>query len=205
MKMYSKGALISGFVVFILNVSGGLMVSQNTSAKNTIIPSHITAINYFENEYGLTFGRIEDFKSVERLPDLIYAGSVDGIAGYVMKTDYLSETTRTAPLFDVDGKTIIGSISVGGKKTNYPKNRNGQTYGSATEATSPETEPELIEAIGVDGTEGYVLKKDLDGEQPSTPEEAIALQNSRAADGRDIPLYDLDGENVIGVFHIGGK
>lgn len=203
MKMYSKGALISGFVVFIISVSGGLILSQNTSAKNTIDSSHITSVDYFENEQGLTFGTIEDSNSVEILPDLIYAGSVDGIAGYVMKTDYLSETTRIAPLFDVDGKTIIGSISVDAKKTNYPKNRNGQTYGSAGEPTSPE--PELIEAIGVDGTEGYVLKKDLDGEQPSTPEEAIALQNSRAADGRDIPLYEMNGENVIGVFHVGGK
>ncbi|MEC0125914.1 hypothetical protein [Paenibacillus pabuli] len=204
MKMYYKGALISCFVVFIISVSGGLMVSQNTSAKNPINPSHITPIDYSENEHGLTFGTIEESNSVEILPDLIYAGSVDGIAGYVMKTDYLSETTRSVPLFDVDGKTIIGSISVGAKKTNFPKNRNGQTYGSAGEATSPETEPELIEATGVDGTEGYVLRKDLDGEQPSTPEEAIAQQNSRAADGRDIPLYDLDGENVIGVFHVGG-
>lgn len=86
---------------------------------------------------------------MELLPDLIYAGSVDGIAGYVMKTDYLSETTRIAPLFDVDGKTTIGSISVGAKRTDFPKNRNGQTYGSAVEATSPETESELIEAFGV--------------------------------------------------------
>lgn len=75
----------------------------------------------------------------------------------------------------------------------------------AVEATSPETEPELIEAIGVDGTEGYVLKKDLDGEQPSTPEEAIAQQKSKAAEGRDIPLYDMDGENMIGVFRVGGN
>ncbi|MFC9709285.1 hypothetical protein ACFTRD_14160 [Paenibacillus sp. NPDC056933] len=203
MKMYSKGALISGFVIIIISVSGALMVSQNTSAKNTISPSLITPIEYSKNEHGLTFGTIEDSNSVEILPDLIYAGSVDGIAGYVMKTDYLSETIRVAPLFDVDGKTIIGSISVGSRKTNYPKNRNGQTYGSAGEPTSQE--PELIEAIGEGGTEGYVLKKDLDGEQPNTPEEAIALQNSRAADGHDIPLYDMDGENVIGVFHVGGK
>jgi len=52
---------------------------------------------------------------------------------------------------------------------NYPKNKNGQTYGSSAGATSPETEPELISAIGEDGTEGYVLKKDLDGELPKSP------------------------------------
>lgn len=88
---------------------------------------------------------------------------------------------------------------------NYPENENGQTYGSSSDAASPETEPELISAIGVDGTAGYVLKKDLDGEQPKSPQDAIALQNNRSPDGRDIPLYDVEGTTVIGVFHVGGK
>ncbi|WP_052475958.1 sigma-E factor regulatory protein RseB domain-containing protein [Cohnella kolymensis] len=85
----------------------------------------------------------------------------------------------------------------------FPTNENGQTYGSASDATSPETEPDLIKAHGVDGTEGYVLKTDLDGEMPRNPQEALAQQESRPAGGRDIPLYDVDGETVIGVFHIG--
>lgn len=42
---------------------------------------------------------------------------------------------------------------------NYPKNKNGQTYGSAADATSYETGPDLISATGVDGTTGYLLKK----------------------------------------------
>lgn len=88
---------------------------------------------------------------------------------------------------------------------NYPENENGQTYGSSADAASPETEPDLISAIGVDGTTGYVLKKDLDGEQPKSPEEAIALQNSKSPGGLDIPLYDVEGATVIGVFHVGGK
>lgn len=88
---------------------------------------------------------------------------------------------------------------------NYPENKNGQTYGSSADASSPETEPELISDIGVDGTEGYVLKKDLDVEQPKSPEDAIAIQNSRSPGGPDIPLYDVEGATVIGVFHVGGK
>jgi hypothetical protein len=65
------------------------------------------------------------------------------------------------------------------------------------------TRPDLISAVGVDGTHGYVLKKDLDGEQPKTLEEALAIQKNRPASGRDIPLYDVDGKTIIGVFHIG--
>ncbi|TDF95184.1 hypothetical protein [Paenibacillus piri] len=123
----------------------------------------------------------------------------------MLKKDYLGELGHNVPLYDVDWKTIIGSFHIRAKIMNYPKNKNGQTYGSAADAASPETEPELISAIGVDGTSGYVLKKDLDGEQPKSPEEAIAIQNSRSPGGRDIPLYNVDGEAIIGVFHVGGK
>ncbi|WP_458127093.1 hypothetical protein [Paenibacillus sp. Z3-2] len=204
MKMYSKDALLSLFVVFIISVSGGLMVFQNSSAKNTINPSHITPIDYSENEHGLTFGTIKESNSFEILPDLIYAGSVNGIKGYLLKKDYLGEP-GDVPLYDVYGKNIIGPFHISPKNMNYPKNKNGQTYGSSADATSPETEPELISAIGEDGTAGYVLKKDLDGELPRSPEEAIAIQNSRSPDGRDIPLFDVDGETEIGVFHVGEK
>ncbi|WP_181469871.1 hypothetical protein [Paenibacillus sp. MDMC362] len=50
-----------------------------------------------------------------------------------------------------------------------------------------------------------MLKKDLDGEQPKSPQDAIAIQHNRSPDGRDIPLYDVEGTTVIGVFHVGGK
>ncbi|NPV71705.1 MAG: peptidase M56 BlaR1 [Firmicutes bacterium] len=86
----------------------------------------------------------------------------------------------------------------------YPRNENGQTYGSAAYATSPDTEPDLIAAPGVDGTLGYVRKVDLDGPPPKTPDESLAPQ--RRAGGsirvRYIPLYAVDGETVIGVFKI---
>jgi len=48
-------------------------------------------------------------------------------------------------------------------------------------------------------------KKDLDGELPKSPGEAIAIQNSRSPDGRDIPLFNVDGQSVNGVLHVGGK
>lgn len=38
--------------------------------------------------------------------------------------------------------------------------------------------------------------------RPKSPKEAIAIQNSRSIEGCDIPLYDVDGETVIGVFHV---
>lgn len=83
----------------------------------------------------------------------------------------------------------------------YPKNSSGETYGSALEAISPETEPDLIKAMGEDGTIGYVRKTDLEEELPSTPEEALEKQ-AQAGNGKEILLYDVDGKKVIGKFKI---
>jgi hypothetical protein len=86
---------------------------------------------------------------------------------------------------------------------NFPKNENGQTYGSLLNATSSSTEPDLVEAIGVDGTSGYVKSKDLSGESPKTPEEALAkARKLKENGGPRITLYDVNGKNVIGEFHI---
>jgi len=84
----------------------------------------------------------------------------------------------------------------------YPTNEYGQTYGSDSLATSPDTEPDLILAQGVDGTKGYVLNEDLNPELPKTPEEAME-QMRKYPNGRTIPLYDVDGKTIIGKFHIG--
>ncbi|WP_130610160.1 hypothetical protein [Cohnella abietis] len=192
-------------MIFFVCVVAGAVAFQSTFAKSAINQSPTNPPNYPENEIGQTYGSAEEATPVEMLPDLIHVGSVNGLAGYVLKKDYLGELGRDVQLYDADGKTIIGSFHIGAKNMDYPKNKNGQTYGSVANATSPETEPELINAIGLDGTQGYVLKKDIDGEQPKSPEEAIAIQNSRSPGGRDIPLYDVDGETVIGVFHVGGK
>lgn len=185
------------------NENGQTYGSGLDATKTTINQSHTKVPNYPKNDDGQTYGFVTDATFIETLPDLIQMGTINDIAGYAQKKDYLGDESRDVPLYDVDGKTVIGSIHIGAKNMNYPKNKNGQTYGSATDATSPETRPELISAIGVDGKKGYVLKKDIDGEQPKSPEEAIAKQNSRSPGGLDIPLYDVDGKTIIGVFHIG--
>ncbi|MET3544732.1 hypothetical protein ABID47_001326 [Paenibacillus favisporus] len=201
MRMYFSSIRILIVVGCIVFVVGSAMVFQSTDAKSTMNQSKTNSLNYPENEHGQTYGSAQEDNSADLLPELIHAGSVNGIQGYLLKKDYLGEP-GDVPLYDVDGKTVIGTFHVGAKNMNFPKNKNGQTYGSSADAASPDMEPELIRAIGVDGTAGYVLKKDLDGELPKTPEEAIAMQNSRSPDGRDIPLYDVDGESVIGLFHV---
>lgn len=89
------------------------------------------------------------------------------------------------------------------EKPMFPKNIKGQTYGSAADVKSSDA-PDLIEAFGIDGNIGYVLKKDLDEDMPKSPEEAVARIQAKNLSGniRYIPLYESDGETVIGKFRI---
>lgn len=125
----------------------------------------------------------------------VIAGTI-AINNISAKTDNQSSpaavpTDRQVPPKDENGMTI------------FPKNKNGQTYGSAADATTPENEPDLIKAWGVDGNLGYVKSSDLYGKRPKTPEEAIAKQNRERKEGdRIIPLYESDGKTIIGSFKI---
>lgn len=97
--------------------------------------------------------------------------------------------------------------------TTFSINSKGLTYGSALNATSREEEPDLIAAIGVDGTEGYVYASDLEEKMPSSPAEAVAItkaikekkaksKNNKPVVIRSIPLYSSDGKTIIGTFDI---
>lgn len=70
----------------------------------------------------------------------------------------------------------------------------------------------MIAAIGRDGQAGYIYKTDLEAGNPKTPAEALAQQQQYeamaiASEGRrvlvrSIPLYDVNGETVIGEYDI---
>jgi len=86
-------------------------------------------------------------------------------------------------------------------KDGYPTNDNGLTYGpNMGDMTIILGEPDLLLTKGENGTIGYAKKVDLDGPQPKTPEEAVKLNDTYP---REIPLYDADGETIIGKFIIG--
>lgn len=114
------------------------------------------------------------------------------------------------------GVVLVAGIAIGmfgihyetanaGNNYVFPKNQYGQTYGSSADATSYETEPDLIAAKGVNGTKGYVKRTDLEQPFPKTPQEAVALMKQNLAHPtREIPLYDVDGKTVIGKFIVGG-
>jgi hypothetical protein len=75
-------------------------------------------------------------------------------------------------------------------------NDKGETYGSLV--YHDETDLYLVEAIGVDGTEGYIKTSDMNQDLPQTPEEAIQSMIEPKVD-KYINLYDSN-ENIIGKF-----
>lgn len=114
------------------------------------------------------------------------------------------------------GTSVAWAVHVNNERVQYRINKNGQTYGSVdpTLKDSAEQEPpQLIAAIGVDGTDGYVNLDDLNGNQPTNPDEAIKYMEELEAAVEEakqsgseyldfIPLYDSDGETVVGQFGI---
>lgn len=102
---------------------------------------------------------------------------------------------------------LVGSVY-------YPVNEQGQTYGSSSLAYEQIPEgilaseaieylPDLVSVVNSDGTEGYVLKEDFHPSTPTSPEEAIQMQNDGAFDEKEVPLYASDGKTVLGTFTTG--
>ena len=83
-------------------------------------------------------------------------------------------------------------------KESYLVNKNGETYGNLLTAKKIGYEPDLIEAIGISGVEGYVKRVELNLEEPSNPIEAI--NQTRNLKSRTINLYNEDGITVVDSF-----
>jgi hypothetical protein len=100
-------------------------------------------------------------------------------------------TSRIALVVTVPAATAA-TADEAAQRDGFPVNARGETYGSGVDAISPEQEPDLILATGVDGTQGYVRADEL---SPPIPDPATF-----AGEDREIPLYAADGVTVIGTF-----
>ena len=75
----------------------------------------------------------------------------------------------------------------------YPVNQSGESYGSGLLAEIVGEEPDLIEAIGVNGIVGYVRAEELEADYDVPPEEDVIIS-----------VYDLDGL-VVDTFVLNGR
>lgn len=89
----------------------------------------------------------------------------------------------------------------------YNINKNGESYGTSLD--SPDgRDPDLVAVLGDNGIVGYARSTDLDGEKPSSPEEAIRMQEEREKAGNPpivVNVYKSDGVTVIDTFTIGDR
>lgn len=76
-------------------------------------------------------------------------------------------------------------------------NSDGQTYGSGASATTDADLPDLVAAIGDDGTTvGFVRSADLTEAPAANPAEASKQSSAE----RTIPLFNEDGQTQVGTF-----
>ncbi|MBS2939660.1 hypothetical protein KDN32_18120 [Nocardioides sp. J2M5] len=79
-------------------------------------------------------------------------------------------------------------------------NAKGETYGVQRDGRSPD----LLAVVTTDGRQGYAYVEELDGGPPPTsPADALAQQEADAGVRRSVPVYESDGETLIGEFLVG--
>jgi hypothetical protein len=112
-----------------------------------------------------------------------------------------SVTITTPP----ESSWTIAATYVSERTTEWAVNDNGETYGALNEGG----EPDLIAVIATNGNDGFVHAGELakaDGsEQAATftsPEQALAWQDSMAGKNVSVPVYQNDGESRVGEFTI---
>ncbi|MCL2036205.1 MAG: hypothetical protein FWG83_02310 [Oscillospiraceae bacterium] len=106
--------------------------------------------------------------------------------------------TKIKPLFNDSNHEKVAEFV----KPDYEVNENGETYGSAM-GVCPEDSPVLTAVVGDNGNRGYARTEDLMGEMPSSPEEALRIQEERIKSGdtkRVVNVYEKDGITIIDTF-----
>ena len=83
--------------------------------------------------------------------------------------------------------------------TEWAVNENGDTYGAA----NGKGEPDLVSVIATNGKLGYAYSKDLQGPEINNPQEAIEYMETMKGTTLMVPVYESDGETVIGDFQMG--
>lgn len=111
---------------------------------------------------------------------------------------YTSYTGYKSPNNTLSRSTTQADISM--LQTEYALNSAGETYGSALSEYTIGYEPDLISAIGTNGASGYVKADDLNPKYQSL-DEVLSLDFENGGTVL-IPLYDVDGETVIGEFEL---
>lgn len=152
-----------------------------------------------------------------------YSVSISGIsaAGMVVNCEAEGLSSGTTE-FAIEDPTIPRELTItataGGTYTvdaefvvrapfDFPKNANGQTYGSPVKDAT--NSPDLIFAVGTDvrgrPVQGYLLRTDTQTPEEFAPGGWIAWLSEIQAeypDGQPLPLYSTNGTTILGTFRL---
>jgi hypothetical protein len=84
-------------------------------------------------------------------------------------------------------------------ETEWAVNENGDTYGAANDRG----EPDLLSVIATNGKLGYAYSRELQGPEINNPQEAMEYMEKMKGTTLMVPVYESDGETVIGEFQAG--
>lgn len=100
---------------------------------------------------------------------------------------------------DVGWKVVANYVRT--ETSEWGINAKGETFGVQRHGKSPD----LIAVITTDGKQGYAYVKDLDGRWsvPTSPADALAQQEANEGRSFSVPVYESDGETIIGEYTIG--
>lgn len=98
---------------------------------------------------------------------------------------------------DVGWKVVVNYVRT--ETSAWGVNAKGETFGVQRRGKSPD----LLAVVTTDGEQGYAYVKDLDGPMPTSPADALAQQEANEGQSRSVPVYESDGETIIGEYTIG--
>ncbi|USQ77433.1 peptidase M56 family protein [Ornithinimicrobium cryptoxanthini] len=123
-------------------------------------------------------------------------------AGYVVA---LADGQKSVEIRATDGaRWRVTTTYVSTEVTEWGVNAKGETFGVHNE----NGEPDLVTVIATNGQIGYAYVAEMNaagGPAPSSPEEALVQQQERLGKTFSVPVYESDGETVIGELVIGGS
>lgn len=95
---------------------------------------------------------------------------------------------------DVGWKVVASYVRT--ETSEWGVNAKGETFGVQRHGKSPD----LIAVYATNGKQGYAYVKDLDWPVPTSPADARAQQEANEGRTRSIPVYESDGETLIGEY-----
>ena len=98
---------------------------------------------------------------------------------------------------DVGWKVVANYVRT--ETSEWGVNAKGETFGVQRHGKSPD----LIAVVTTDGKLGYAYVKDLEWPVPTSPADARAQQEASEGRTRSVPVYESDGETIIGEYTSG--